>query len=116
VHFEIAADDPERASAFYRDVFGWDIKKWEGGAVEYWLVMTGEEGPGINGGIMKRMDPELTTINFVAVESYDQYRDKVLASGGTEMKPKMNVPGVGDIGYYRDTEGNIFGIIQPEPM
>ncbi len=54
VHFEIHADDPERAAAFYRSVFDWEIEKWEGPR-EYWLVTTGPEGtPGINGGLMKR--------------------------------------------------------------
>ena len=109
VHFEISADDPERASAFYQRVFGWEIKKWEG-PMDYWMVMTGKDEPGINGGLMKRMDPELTTVNTVDVPSYDEYREKVIASGGTEIKPKMAIPGVGYMGYFRDTEGNIFGI------
>ena len=37
VHFEIHADDPERAVKFYRGVFGWDVTKWDG-PVDYWLV------------------------------------------------------------------------------
>ena len=50
VHFELAAEDPERAAEFYRQAFGWVIKKWEG-PTEYWLVTTGAEGEaGINGG------------------------------------------------------------------
>ena len=33
VHFEIPADDPARATKFYRELFGWEIQKWasEGG-------------------------------------------------------------------------------------
>jgi hypothetical protein len=42
-HFEITADDPVRAAAFYRDSFGWTITKWDGPA-NYWLVSTGEGG------------------------------------------------------------------------
>jgi len=41
VHFEIHADDPQRAANFYQGVFGWDIKKWEG-PEDYWLVTTGK--------------------------------------------------------------------------
>jgi len=49
VHFEIHADDPERAAAFYRSVFGWEIRKWDG-PFDYWLVMTGpREEMGIDG-------------------------------------------------------------------
>ena len=42
IHFEIPTDDPERAAKFYRNVFGWEIQKWDG-PVEYWLVTTGDE-------------------------------------------------------------------------
>ena len=31
VHFDITADDPERAVAFYEKVFGWKLTHWEGG-------------------------------------------------------------------------------------
>ena len=40
IHFEIPADQPERASAFYRDVFGWQFRKWDG-PMPYWLITTG---------------------------------------------------------------------------
>ena len=51
-HFELASGDLEKTAAFYREVFGWDIQKWEG-PVDYWLVTTGDAStPGINGGLM----------------------------------------------------------------
>src|SRR5438128_828489 len=56
-HFEIHADDPERAIKFYSDLFGWQFKKRDG-PMPYWLVTTGPDSePGINGGLMKRMGP-----------------------------------------------------------
>jgi len=59
VHFELPAANPERASKFYTDVFGWKIEKWEGGGEPYWLVTTGDEKmPGINGGIVKKKDAD----------------------------------------------------------
>ena len=30
VHFEIHADDPERAAKFYEAAFGWSVSKWDG--------------------------------------------------------------------------------------
>ena len=39
-HFEIVAIEPERAIDFYTNVFGWEIKKWEEGEMDYWMVMT----------------------------------------------------------------------------
>jgi len=62
VHFEIPADDPQRAAAFYKKAFGWKIEKWPG-PMEYWMVTTGPDGtPGINGGLMKKeMSPQPPT-------------------------------------------------------
>ena len=71
VHFEIPADDPERAVKFYQDVFGWKFQKWEG-PMEYWLVTTGPDGqPGINGGLLRRPHPGAGTVNTLDVESVD---------------------------------------------
>ena len=54
VHFELAADDPERAAKFYEGVFGWQIQKWDG-PQDYWLATTGpKDTPGIDGAIMRR--------------------------------------------------------------
>jgi predicted enzyme related to lactoylglutathione lyase len=29
-HFEISANDPEKVAAFFENVFGWKVTKWEG--------------------------------------------------------------------------------------
>ncbi len=84
--------------------------------MDYWLVETGAaDQPGINGGITRRM-AEATTVNTVDVPDVDEYVRKVEAAGGKVVMPKGKVPGVGDLAYCSDTEGNVFGIIQPEPM
>ncbi len=111
VHFEINADDPGRASAFYSNVFGWKIQKWDG-PMEYWLVDTGEGEMGINGGLLKRSCPEATTVNTVDVPSFDEYEKKILAVGGTAVMPKTAIVGMGYMAYFKDTEGNIFGIME----
>ena len=50
VHFEVPIDDADRAGAFYRDVFGWNVAKW--GPVDYWTMTTGAEpGPGAEGAL-----------------------------------------------------------------
>ena len=69
VHFEIPADDTDRAVAFYTDVFGWKFQKWDG-PMPYWLITTGPDGqPGINGGLLPRQCPGASTVNTVTVES-----------------------------------------------
>lgn len=114
VHFEIAADNPERAVDFYSKVFGWKIEKWAG-PQEYWLITTGPDNePGINGAIMKRPDPKASTINTIDVPSLDDFSEKVTRNGGKVLMPKTQIPGVGWFTYCQDTEGNTFGILQPD--
>lgn len=107
VHFEINADDPERAARFYTDVFGWAVDIWTGPA-EYWLIDT---AGGINGGIMRRMG-EAATVNTIEVPSIDEFMKKVVKSGGHIITPKLAIPGVGLHAYCSDTEGNTFGLIE----
>ncbi len=114
VHFEINADDVERAVKFYSEVFGWNIQKWEG-PINYWLVITGEDAePGINGGLMKREDPAATTVNTIDVPSVDEFAAKITAGGGKVVRPKTAIPGVGYFAYCQDTEGNAFGIMEED--
>ena len=115
IHFELAADDPTRAIAFYENVFGWQFNKWQG-PVEYWLITTGPESePGIDGGLARRADPAVSTENTVGVDSLDDALAGVEANGGKIVRPKQAVPGVGWMAYCQDTEGNTFGIMQEDP-
>jgi predicted enzyme related to lactoylglutathione lyase len=114
VHFEIPADNPERATKFYNKVFGWKIKKWEGG-MDYWLVNTGDDSaPGIHGAIMQRSEMASTVVNSIDVPSVDDFIKKVTKNGGKVITPKTPIPGVGYFAYCKDTEGNMFGILQPD--
>jgi len=114
IHFEICVDDPDRAIKFYKDVFGWKIGKW-GGPLDYWLVEAGKgKEPGINGALMKRIDPRATTINTISVPSVDEFIKKIEKSGGKRVTKKEPIPGVGYFAYCQDTEGNTFGIMESD--
>ena len=114
VHFEIPADDPERAVKFYTKVFGWKINKWEGG-MDYWLVSTGDRsGPGIDGAIMQRSETASSVVNSIDVPLVDDFIKKVTKNGGKVVTPKTPIPGVGYFAYCKDTEGNVFGIMQSD--
>lgn len=114
IHFEIPADNPERASAFYRDVFGWQFQKWDG-PMPYWLIVTGKDGErGIDGGMMPRQAPGASTVNTIGVASLDASLETIEAKGGKTVVPKMPVPGVGWLAYCVDTEGNTFGVMQAD--
>lgn len=123
VHFEIHVDDMERAEKFYGDVFGWTFEDWsEYAGMPYLGAVTGDEkDPGINGALMKRQSspPELNqALNAYActlgVEDYDAVEEKILENGGKVAMPKYALPGMAWQGYYIDTEGNIFGLHQPD--
>lgn len=113
MHFEIPAENPERAMQFYEGVLGWKFQRWEG-PMEYWVIHTGDDSePGINGGLMPRRDPAQPCVNTVGVADLDATLDAVTRLGGLVVVPKMPVPGVGWLAYCKDTEGHIFGIMQP---
>ena len=112
VHFELPADDPKRAIAFYEKVFGWTITKWDA-PTDYWLVTTGpDDEPGINGAIIPRVMAEQVTTNTVSVASAEEFTKKIVEAGGTVIMPKMAVAGQGYLAYCRDTEGNVFGVME----
>ena len=67
VHFEIPAENPERAMQFYSSVFGWKFNKWNG-PMDYWVISTGQPGePGIDGGLMPRRDPNQPCVNTISI-------------------------------------------------
>ena len=114
-HFELATDDLEKTAAFYRDVFDWQIQKWEG-PIDYWLVTTGDEGTvGINGGLMPTGGEFRGTINTIEVADIDAAIAKVLAHGGTMVLEKDAIPGVGFQAYFKDNSGIIVGLHQADP-
>ena len=128
VHFEIQAEDPQRAASFYREVFGWQIDEWLIPGVEikdenrYWQVVTGPETePGINGGLVFRHGPApaegqsfTTFVCTIEVPDLDEYMDRVLQAGGRVAVPKMPITGVGWLAYCLDSESNIFGMMQTD--
>jgi predicted enzyme related to lactoylglutathione lyase len=120
IHFEIHADNPERAAEFYRGLFGWQLTRWEG-PMDYWIVVTGPDGtPGINGGLLRRPHPltgndgVIAYVCTVEVANLDAAFAKALELGGAAALSKMPVPGVGWLAYVKDTEGNVLGLMQPD--
>ncbi|CEL24527.1 SRPBCC domain-containing protein [Methanobacterium formicicum] len=111
IHFEIPAEEPERAVEFYRKVFGWKIDKWAG-EFDYWLVEAGEEDePGINGAIKPKEFGSMIS-DVISIDSYDEFARKIEAEGGQMLTEKMTIPDMGYTGSFQDTEGNVMGIIE----
>ncbi|MEK4967052.1 VOC family protein [Cytobacillus sp. FSL R7-0696] len=123
VHFEIHVDDMDRARKFYAEVFGWTFEDWSefAGMPYFGAVTGGEDEPGINGALMQRQSPPPESnqpLNgyacTIGVENYHAIEGKILNNGSVVALPKYALPGMAWQGYYKDTEGNIFGIHQPD--
>lgn len=120
IHFEVQADDIERAITFYKEVFGWKIemimKEGEGsGTMNYWGIITGKDSiPGINGGMYQRPE-DRKLYNFdctVDVSDIDKAIKAVKENGGIVRMEKKNMPEVGWFASVTDTEGNMINLMQ----
>ncbi|HWP31741.1 MAG TPA: VOC family protein [Fimbriimonadales bacterium] len=114
-HFEIPAQDMERASAFYRNIFSWDISPAPG-MPNYWFVNTksSDGNEGIGGAIMpKQQGGEI--MMYFDVASVSDTTARVEQEGGEVLVPKTAVPSYGYFAVCQDTEGNTFGLWQPDP-
>lgn len=123
VHFEIHVDDMDRAKKFYEEVFGWSFEDYsEFAGMPYFGAVTGADNElGINGALMQRQssppEPGVALNGYactMGVEDYDAIEAKILKLGGKVAMPKYALPGMAWQGYYIDTEGNIFGVHQPD--
>ena len=110
-HYDIPADDLERAKKFYGDTFGWRIEDVEG--INYTLVDS-KGDKGIAGGIYLREMPEQRLMIHIDVPDIDEYASKVETAGGEIAVPKNPAPGMGWVVICRDTEGNFFGLWQDD--
>jgi len=117
VHFEIPAKDTDKLRKFYTNLFGWKFEKVQW--MDYWLVETvpvGKNGmpvrPGVNGGFYKREDEKVTPMNYISVESVDDYIKKIEALGGKIIVGKQEIPDTGWTAIAVDPEGNYFGLFQ----
>ena len=94
IHFEIHAEDPERAVRFYTELLGWEFKKWDG-PIDYWYVKTGpDDAKGINGGMIRRqgtLDGQavIAYVCTVDVPSVDEAAARAAELGGQRVVPKM---------------------------
>jgi hypothetical protein len=117
-HFEIPADDVERAKAFYKKVFGWKIESYPTppGEDEYFMVVAKDGEKGINGGLMKRKMPGQPFVNYVTVDSIDQMLSVAQSNGGRTALPKQEIGGgMGWIAGFLDPENNLIGLHQVGP-
>jgi len=104
----------------YEEVFGWAFQRW--GDNDYWVITTGEPGtPGIDGGLLPRQGPAPEVgaavngyVVTVEVDDLDATVEQALKLGGEVRLAKMQMAGIGWLAYLADTDGNLFGVLEPE--
>jgi len=118
VHFELPVDDLERAKGFYSSVFGWQLQTMPD-MNDYTLAMTTDVDqqtqaptqPGaINGALMKRESDAPAPVLTVQVDSVEASLKEIESGGGTTIRARTEVPGMGAFAYFRDPEGNVVGL------
>ena len=114
-HFAVQADDVERAKAFYTKVFGWEFETW--GPPEFYLIRTGtESNPGIRGALQKRPNPLGAGCNgyecSISVKDVKRTAVSIVEHGGQIEFEEFEIPSVGLIVKFSDTEGNVACAVQ----
>jgi hypothetical protein len=120
VHFEIPADDTERARKFYSATFGWKLNRMPD--MDYTMVSTGpvdDEGmpkePGfIGGGIAKRAAPLEHPVVTIMVDDLLAAEKAIEKHGGKILQHKQPIGdgSMGFSGYFKDSEGNVVGLFE----
>ena len=116
-HFEIPADDVNRAQKFYKEVFGWNMQKMKNPVrpeLDYWIFETKDDkgNEGLSGGLMQRQSLQHTVTNYITISSIDEYSSKIEQSGGKVIIPKTRIPDMGSIVVCLDSENNMFGLFE----
>ena len=117
VHFEIPADDEDRARTFNREAFGWQLQEMP--ELQYTIVMTTAvdektqlptEPGAINGGLMNRSADTPSPVITIEVDGIDDALKKIEAGGGSTVQARTEMPGMGAFAYFKDSEGNVMGL------
>jgi uncharacterized protein len=117
-HFAINADDLPRARQFYERVFAWRFEPW--GPPGFFMIATGEAA-GPMGSLQQRRElvagRRMTGFECtIAVEEdVEKVAAAVKANGGRVVMDKATIPGVGDLIFFEDPEGNLAGAMRYDP-
>jgi predicted enzyme related to lactoylglutathione lyase len=125
VHFEIPADDVERAKDFYGSIFGWELQTMQMEGGEYTSVKTTPvdeetqmptESGAINGGMFQRSEQSPSSpVITIGVDGIDDALKQIEDKGGSTVTPRTPIPGMGAFAYFKDPEGNVVGLWENTP-
>ncbi len=115
VHFEIPADDVERARKFYKDLFGWQLEAYEPSVPDYLMLDTQAKPDAAGIALYRRSEGTSQPVAYFGVSSVEDAERKVQELGGKILMPRQDAGGFGWFAVCQDTENNVFGLYQRNP-
>jgi predicted enzyme related to lactoylglutathione lyase len=114
-HFSINADDIARARRFYEKTFGWSFKPW--GPPDFYMIDMGDPAEKVQGSLQRRRDlaPGLKLHAFectISVADVKKVAAAVKANGGKILMDRTILPGIGELIFFQDPEGNVAGAMR----
>jgi predicted enzyme related to lactoylglutathione lyase len=107
-YIEIAAIDINRSSSFYKEVFGWNIRRRGDGAIAFDDGVGEVSGTWITG---RKSASEPGLLMYIMVDDIDKTIDAVLANGGSIVQPVgLDAPEI--TARFTDPAGNLIGLYQ----
>jgi uncharacterized protein len=116
-HFAINADDLPRARRFYEKVFGWKFQAY--GPPGFYMIDEASaraSGP-LRGSLQQRREivagVRMTGYECtISVNDIHATATSVTKNGGSIVMPICTLPGIGQLLFFQDPEGNIAGAMQ----
>lgn len=118
-HFAIFIEDMKRAQSFYSKVFSWGFNSY--GPEDFAQINSSTNENGQLIGALQNRKYQMTdekVIGFecsISVEDVDTIASLVAEAGGEILMPKTEIPHVGSLIKFKDTEGNIICAMQYQP-
>jgi len=116
IWYELLTSDPDAAAAFYGDVLGWTARDSGQPGVDYRMFSMREVAVG---GLMKlpagagQMGVHPCWLGYISVADVDHCVARIVAAGGVEHMPAMEIPGIGRIAMVADPQGASFYVMKP---
>lgn len=115
VWFELMADDPDAAQAFYAPAVGWTVADSGQPGMDY-RIFARPDADAV-AGLMKRPEGAAPARWFVyfGVDDVDAAVAAAEAAGGHVWMPATTMPGVGRLALIADPQANPFYVMRGEP-
>ena len=108
-YLEVPAMTAEASANFYRDIFGWTIRKRGDGELAF------DDRGGVSGTWVKESDrtPDERTRIYIMVDDIPATLNKIEAAGGRVLTPRTEIaPGFGAFAVFADPAGAEFGLYE----